>query len=92
MVDCHQGAQDTMAKQTPITRLRDKRKIFERVARKRGKGTPWKLPTKRVVVKNRKQAERIGRAIAYFAGGYEVYKVKGGYSVGSKGYYHYVGA
>ena len=80
-------------KKKPITSLKSSREIFERVSYKRKKGvTPWKMPTKRVHVKKRSDAVRIGRAIGHYSVGYEVKKTKKGYSVGSKGYYHYVGS
>ena len=75
-------------KRRPITGLFSRRAIFSRVQNEKY----WKRPTKRVVVKKRAEAERIGKAIAFYVGGYEIRKTKRGYSVGSKGYYHYIGA
>lgn len=72
----------------PITKLRRKKDIFNRVKNPKY----WKRPTKRVVVTKKKDAKRIGRAIGYFVGGYEIKRTKKGYQVGSKGYYHYIGA
>lgn len=72
----------------PITQLKNQRAIFNRLKSKKY----WKRPTQRVIVASRKDADRIGRALSHFAGGHEVKKVRGGYSVGSKGYYHYIGA
>lgn len=51
-----------------------------------------KYPTKTLVFQSRRIAEAIGRALVFYCGGYEVLKVPGGWSVGSKGYYHYMGA
>lgn len=51
-----------------------------------------KFPTRVLVFQSRRIAEAIGRALAFYCGGYEVMKVPAGWSVGSKGYYHYMGA
>lgn len=77
-----------MRRKKPITKLRSKRSIFNRIKNEKY----WKRPTKRVVLKKRSDAEKIGRAIAHFVGGYEIRRTNKGYSVGSKGYYHYIGA
>lgn len=72
----------------PITKLKRKRAIFNRVKNPKY----WKRPTKTVYVKKLKDAERIRRAITHYAGGCEYRKVKGRFAIHSKGYYHYIGA
>jgi hypothetical protein len=53
----------------------------------------WKMPTKRAVTKDVRKASKMRDALAHFCGGAEIQCLSGGrYSVGSLGYYHYVGA
>jgi hypothetical protein len=53
----------------------------------------WKYPTKRKIVKGAKKANDLRDALAYFCGGAEINCLSGDrYSVGSQGYYYYVGA
>ena len=87
VVEKRNGGTRNMTKK-PITKLKSKRAIFNRVKNPKY----WKRPTKRVVVRKRSNAEKIGRAISHYVGGYEIHKTKKGYRVGSKGYYYYIGA
>ena len=52
----------------------------------------WKLPTARKTVGTEAEAHRIADALSYFCGGSEVNPERSGWTVGSHGYYHYVGA
>jgi hypothetical protein len=53
----------------------------------------WKLATKREIVSDVRKACAIRDALSFFCGGAEIRCLSGGrYSVGSAGYYHYVGA
>jgi hypothetical protein len=53
----------------------------------------WKMPTKRSTTRDLKKACAMRDALAHFCGGAEIQCLSGGrYSVGSAGYYHYVGA
>lgn len=53
----------------------------------------WKLATERAVARDLFTASRMRDALAHFCGGAEIHCLPGGkYSVGSAGYYHYVGA
>lgn len=53
----------------------------------------WKLATKRAITTDVKKACAMRDALTHFCGGAEINCLSGGrYSVGSAGYYHYVGA
>ena len=52
----------------------------------------WKDPIPAVKVCNKQLAELMKESITYFVGGAEVREVDGCFEVGSKGYYHYMGA
>jgi hypothetical protein len=53
----------------------------------------WKLPTKREITSDVSKASKMRDALAHFCGGAEIQCLSGGrYSVGSLGYYRYVGA
>jgi hypothetical protein len=55
--------------------------------------TNWKLPTKRIECQTQVAATAIADALGYFCGGAEISPTPGGgFTVGSLGYYHYVGA
>lgn len=72
----------------PITELKTKRAIFNRLKNK----TYWKRPTKSVYVKKRRDADRILAALTHYTGGAEMSRTPLGWRVHSKGYYHYIGA
>jgi hypothetical protein len=64
-------------------------KVFKSVAHDKY----WKLPTKPVTVKTKKEADFIMEAITYYVGGAELTINKDGtLTVTSNGYYHYIGA
>ncbi|MDD4985925.1 MAG: hypothetical protein PHQ43_09060 [Dehalococcoidales bacterium] len=52
----------------------------------------WKYPTKTKTFKTESRARAIGRALSFYLGGYEIVQTPRGWQVGSKGYYHYIGA
>lgn len=53
----------------------------------------WKMPSKREVVDDAVKAAHMRDALAHFCGGAEIRCLPNGkYSVGTLGYYHYVGA
>lgn len=52
----------------------------------------WKLETKRELIADAGKASAVTDALGFFCGGAEMLRVNGGYSVGSRGYYHYCGA
>ena len=53
----------------------------------------WKLPTYRIETDDEDRAHKIADAISYFCGGSEITRGRTKrFSVGSLGYYHYVGA
>lgn len=52
----------------------------------------WKLQTEYLIFKTKARANAVGKALQWYLGGYEIEKVKGGWRVGSKGYYHYIGS
>ena len=73
--------------QTSETAKRIYRKIFDRLKDK----TDWRRQTQRMVVESWTEAQLVSEALTYFLGGAEVEAhVLGGYTVGSKGYYHYM--
>ena len=69
--------------------LKAYKKVFKSVAHDRY----WKLPTKPVTVKTRKEADFIIEAITFYVGGAELTEnANGTFTVTSNGYYHYIGA
>lgn len=50
----------------------------------------WKAPPPTIKVTNKETADFIGNIFQYSLGGTEIAKVKDGYLVGSRGYYHYM--
>jgi hypothetical protein len=53
----------------------------------------WKMPTKRMHCKTADIANAVADALSHYCGGAEMTRLKdGSYSVGSRGYYHYIGA
>jgi hypothetical protein len=53
----------------------------------------WKMPTHFALVNTKTEANLIARGITYYSGGAEIRHLEdGSFLVGSKGYYHYVGA
>jgi hypothetical protein len=52
----------------------------------------WKLPAKELTYEDEETADRVADALAYFVGGSFVRPIEGGFTVGSEGYYHHVGA
>jgi hypothetical protein len=53
----------------------------------------WRMPTKRLQCLTESHAQRVADALTYLCGGAEIHRIEGGgYSVGSCGYYFYVGA
>ena len=52
-----------------------------------------KMPTKRIIVANEDEAEKIGASLAHYLGGYESRTMADGrVEIGSLGYFHYIGA
>jgi len=88
--------QKKASRKKPIAQLKSKRAIFRRLKNPKG----WKMPTKRVTVSSQAAARRIQEALVHYTGGAETVmvtdfrkkKLKKKYRVGSKGYYHYIGA
>ena len=69
------------------------RKLFEGVMNKEN----WKLPINTSTVETRIEVDLLAEAIMYFVGGVEVRPITKdlnvvGYTISSKGYYHYVGS
>jgi len=54
--------------------------------------TNWKLATSYCVFATRTQAEAVAGALIWHLGGAEITPHEHGFLVGSKGYYHYIGA
>ena len=74
-------------------KVQDMRKILDEVKDPEN----WKKPTQRVQVNTEAEASKIMEALVYFLGGAEeniVFDSDGlvKYTVGSRGYYHYIGA
>ena len=79
----------------PIEKLKSKRAIFNRLKNPKG----WKKTTKRVTVSSEAAAHRVMDALIYYTGGAEASRIgpyrkgkRSKWRVGSKGYYHYIGA
>ena len=85
---------------TPVTLVVPVGPIVEPTARgKRGwesiaDRADWKSETRDLVTTNEAEASEVAEALDFYLGGHEVYRCRaeGTWVVGSKGYYHYVGA
>jgi len=78
-------------KRRPVTEYRKRQ--YERIFKQLKNITNWKDPTERAIVRTKKEADYIANALAYFQGGAEIQHLSDGtFRVGSKGYYHYIGA